>query len=48
LIDPKSTSRNFDTSGATAYLYYTQFHYTEGNSDLDRDLVRFRVTIAAS
>lgn len=44
LIDPKSTSRNFDTSGATAYLYYTQFNYTEG-PPLNRDLVRVRVTI---
>ena len=38
-VDPASSSRNFDTSGAKAYLYYTQFN-TEGCQEtLNRDLV---------
>ena len=43
LIDPTSTSRNFDTAGRTAFLYFTQFHPRFGG--LDRDLVRVPVTI---
>ena len=45
LMDPASRSRNFDTSGATAYLYYTQFHYQDCRQTLDRDLMRVAVTI---
>ena len=28
LLDSTSSSRNFETVGKTAYLYFTQFHYT--------------------
>jgi hypothetical protein len=45
LIDPASTSRNFDTIGNTAYLYFTQFHPNGCSLDLDRDLVRVAVSI---
>ncbi|MGZ4337920.1 MAG: hypothetical protein ACXVRA_11465 [Gaiellaceae bacterium] len=45
LIDPTSTSRNFDTSGSTAYLYYTDFHNKDCRQTLDRDLMRVAVTI---
>ncbi len=38
LLDPDSESRNFETIGKTAYLYYTQFN--QGHSTLDRDLIR--------
>ena len=45
LIDPNSTSRNFDTMGKTAYLYFTQFH-TEGcNQGLNRDLMRVPIVL---
>jgi hypothetical protein len=48
VIDPGSTSRNFETVGKTAYLYYTQFHYTNCQQTLDRDLVRVPIAIRAS
>jgi hypothetical protein len=40
LIDPRSRSRTFGTTGRRPYLYYTQFHYTACKQTLDRDLVR--------
>jgi hypothetical protein len=46
LIDPNSRSRNFDTSGKTAYVYFTQFHTQSCQLGLDRDLVRVPVEIA--
>jgi hypothetical protein len=45
LIDPKSTDRNFGTVGTTAYLYFTQFHYSNCQQTLDRDLVRVPIEI---
>ncbi len=45
LIDPSSTSRNFETSDGRGYVYYTQFHYDECRTTLDRDLVRVPVAI---
>jgi hypothetical protein len=45
LIDPASASRNFETSGRRAYVYYTQFHYDQCRQTLDRDLVRVAVEI---
>jgi hypothetical protein len=45
LIDPTSTSRNFETVGETAYLYFTQFHYSNCRMTLDRDLVRVAIDI---
>jgi hypothetical protein len=47
LIDPTSSSRNFETVGKTAYLYFTQFHYANCQQTLDRDLVRVPVRITA-
>jgi hypothetical protein len=41
LLDPESESRNFETSGKTAYLYYTRNNF--GHASLDRDLVRVPV-----
>ena len=46
LIDPTSRSRNFETVGKTAYLYYTQFHYASCVQTLDRDLIRVEVKIS--
>jgi len=43
LIDPDSESRNFETTDADAYLYYTQFNYVRGQMGLDRDLMRVPV-----
>ena len=43
LLDPKSESRNFDTSGKTAYVYYTRLNAGQGS--LDRDLIRVPVEI---
>jgi len=41
LLDPESESRNFDTTGKKAYLYYTRLNFGQGN--LDRDLLRIPV-----
>ena len=41
LIDPNSSSRNFETTGKTAYLYYTRRNF--GQEQLDRDLLRVKV-----
>jgi hypothetical protein len=41
LLDPDSDSRNFDTTGKTAYLYFTRMNH--GGGSLDRDLIRVAV-----
>jgi hypothetical protein len=41
LLDPISESRNFETTGKTAYLYYTSHNFGQGS--LDRDLIRVAV-----
>jgi hypothetical protein len=41
LLDPASTSRNFETIGKTAYVYYTRNNRSSG--DLDRDMLRVPV-----
>jgi hypothetical protein len=46
VLDPTSTSRNFETTGTNAYLYYTQFHTENCQQGLDRDLVRVPITIS--
>jgi hypothetical protein len=48
-LDPDSQSRNFDTVGLTAYLYFTRFHFGQQcEGTLDRDLMRipFRIESA--
>lgn len=45
LIDHESDSRNFETVGAAAYLYFTR--HNAGQASLDRDLVRVPVVIGA-
>jgi hypothetical protein len=40
VLDPRSKSRNFDTTGRRPYLYFTRFHYSGCKQTLDRDLVR--------
>jgi hypothetical protein len=41
LLDPASPSLSFETSGKTAYLYYTRHNFGQGS--LDRDLLRVPV-----
>lgn len=40
LLDPTSTSRNFETVGRTAYLYFTRFRYRDCGQTQHQDLVR--------
>jgi hypothetical protein len=46
LIDPRSRSRTFATSGARPFLYYTQFHYRNCRQTEDRDLMRVPLAVA--
>lgn len=41
LIDPDSQTRNFETTGKTAYLFFTRNN--DGHTSLDRDLIRVPV-----
>ena len=43
LLDPASTSRNFETVGQTAQLFYTWYHMDGCNGTLDRDLIRIPI-----
>ncbi|PZF82624.1 hypothetical protein [Jiangella anatolica] len=45
LLDPESTSINFNSTGSTAYIYATAIRYCEG---LDRNLVRWPISITVS
>jgi hypothetical protein len=45
LLDPNSESMSFETTGKTAYLYFTRTN--EGFERLDRDLVRLPIAIDA-
>ncbi len=46
LIAPDSTSRNFETTYDTAYLYLTRHNFGHGSPD--RDLIRYSVTFFPS
>ncbi|HEX6654293.1 MAG TPA: hypothetical protein VF072_16220 [Thermoleophilaceae bacterium] len=46
LIDPRSHSRTFATTGRRPYLYLTRFNYEHCRQSLDRDLVRLPVEIS--
>jgi len=43
VLDPKSTSRNFETTGKQVYLYFTRFNYASCEESSDRDLVRIPI-----
>jgi hypothetical protein len=43
VLDPESKSRNFETTGKRAYIYFTRFHYKACTQTLDRDLMRVPV-----
>jgi len=45
VIDHDSPSPNFQTAGEGFYLYMTRLNWQEKRSTMDRDLVRFRVTV---
>jgi hypothetical protein len=51
LLDPASTTRNFETIGQRPYLFFTRFNITvNGNScptTLDRDLIRIPIEFSA-
>ena len=40
VLDPDSSSRNFETTGKEVYLYFTRSNYESCNETSDRDLVR--------
>jgi hypothetical protein len=48
LIDPRSNSRTFATTGRRPYLYYTRFNYEGCQRTMDRDLVRRRIELSRS
>jgi PKD domain len=43
LLDPQSTTRNFDTMGQRPYLFFTRFNLSSCASSLDRDLIRIPI-----
>jgi hypothetical protein len=43
VLDPDSSSRNFETTGKRAYLYFTRFNYEACKETSDRNLVRVPV-----
>jgi hypothetical protein len=46
ILDPSSDSRNFETTGRRAYLYFTRLGYTNCKPTLDRDLIRMPIEFA--
>jgi hypothetical protein len=46
LLDPKSSSRNFDTLGDSPYLYFVRFRVIDGKLARNRrDIYRIPITI---
>lgn len=45
VIDPRSRSRTFATTGRHPYLYFTQFRYRSCRQTPNRDLVRIRLNV---
>jgi hypothetical protein len=46
LLDPRSRSRSFETTGRRPYLYFVRFHNKECRDSLNRDLLRVPVEIS--
>jgi hypothetical protein len=46
LLDPRSDSRTFATTGRRPYLYFTRFNYEHCRQSLNRDLVRLPMEIS--
>jgi hypothetical protein len=45
VLDGRSSSPNFETTGQRAYLYFTQLHYEGCTQNLNRDLVRVPIEL---
>jgi hypothetical protein len=43
VLDPRSRSRSFETTGRRPYLFYTRFNYRRCRMSPDRDLLRARL-----
>lgn len=48
LLDPDSSSRNFENTGDRAYLYLSKIYLDKCKLGMRRDLVRIPVTISAT
>jgi hypothetical protein len=52
VLDPSSTSRNFETVGKTAYLYFTRFNIVDSGTSCpmtaDRDLIRIPIEFSGT
>jgi hypothetical protein len=48
LLDPRSDSRTFATTGRRPYLYYTRLNYKGCQQNLNRDLVRQPIEFSRS
>jgi hypothetical protein len=46
VLDPSSTSRNFETTGRDPYLYLTRFNYEDCEQGPDRDLIRIPLRLS--
>lgn len=46
VIDPRSRSRTYATSGSKPFLYFTQFRYRNCHQTEDRDLMRVRLAVS--
>jgi hypothetical protein len=46
LVDPRSTSRNFDVVGPDPYLYFVRQHFEGCQATMQRDLVRMKVRLS--
>ncbi len=46
LIDPRSRSRSFATTGRRPFLYFTRFNHKNCRQTPDRDLIRVRVEVS--
>ena len=47
ILDPASPDRNYETVGGTAYLFATEFNVSHCRTGMDRDLVRWSLSITA-
>ena len=47
LLDPASTDRNFETVGDAAVLFATRFNVKDCRTGMDRELIRWNVSISA-
>jgi hypothetical protein len=48
IVDPSSSSKNFETSDQNVNLYFTEFNYANCGQNLDRDLIRIPIRFQKS